>query len=155
MREGNPSGRYQEDQLTPCIETQVCKTNDGYGRQRYEGKNQLSHRIAYIEHHGLTFEDIKGLVVRHKCDNPPCINPEHLELGTQCDNIMDMIKRGRDRKTPQPGEMNAMHKLSDSQVSEIRSKYTGGYGQQAELSREYGVSTALICLLVNNKLRVS
>ena len=64
----------------------------GYGRVKWQGKPIRAHRYAYERDHGPIPD---GLVVRHKCDNPPCVNPEHLEIGTYQDNVNDMIARGR------------------------------------------------------------
>jgi len=71
----------------------------GYGRTRrmIDGiaRSVLTHRLAFVEHHDMHLNQIEGLVVRHSCDNPPCMNPEHLLLGTQADNVQDMMDRGR------------------------------------------------------------
>ena len=80
----------------PCIlYTKTKLTNRGYGRFRYKGRMTLAHRLAYCEANNVSLDSIADLVVRHKCDNPQCINPEHLEIGTQADNIRDMNERGR------------------------------------------------------------
>lgn len=75
-----------------CWEWSANSYSNGYGQFQLNGKPHLAHRIAYELVNGPI---PKGLVVRHKCDNPSCIKPEHLELGTQFDNIRDMVKRGR------------------------------------------------------------
>lgn len=64
----------------------------GYGQMRVNTVLQVAHRLAYMDCVGPIPD---GLVVRHKCDNPPCCNPNHLELGTQKDNMDDATKRGR------------------------------------------------------------
>jgi hypothetical protein len=91
------------NELTGCMEWLHYKNADGYGRLMFEGKVQSAHRIAYRLFNG---EINNGLVVRHKCHNPACCNPEHLDLGTQQDNIMDMVLAGRNktqnRKKPKP-----------------------------------------------------
>lgn len=76
-----------------CWEWMGGKTR-GYGRIAVGLKTMTTHRFSYITHNG----DVpKGLHVLHSCDNPGCVNPKHLFLGTQKDNMDDMIKKGRGR----------------------------------------------------------
>ena len=81
--------------MTSCIEFAGYRDRDGYGRKSRHGKMRYAHRLAYVDKHGLTLDDIDGQVVRHTCDNPPCVNPDHLLLGTQQDNVNDKMTRGR------------------------------------------------------------
>ena len=77
-----------------CVEWQGYKNKSGYGRRRFRGEKQLVHREVYSLTHGgvpIPF----GLLVCHTCDNPSCVNPAHLFLGSQKDNIQDAIKKGR------------------------------------------------------------
>jgi hypothetical protein len=67
---------------------------NGYGVFRWRGKPRKAHRVAYAIAHGYT---PAGLVVMHTCDNPPCVNPDHLVLGTQLGNVHDAITKGRFR----------------------------------------------------------
>lgn len=80
---------------TGCIEFRGETNNHGYGRfvVRRNGRRHrpLAHRIAYA----MVADIDPGAVVRHSCDNPPCVNPEHLLVGTQRDNILDARDRGR------------------------------------------------------------
>lgn len=69
-----------------------AKLRHGYGSFYFKGRAHLAHRLAYILSNG---EIEGGLHVRHKCDNPNCCNPNHLELGTHADNMHDRVKRGR------------------------------------------------------------
>lgn len=61
-----------------CIETTGAKNERGYGYVWRDGKHVREHRLVFAEANGLTLSDIKGKVVRHRCDNPSCINPDHL-----------------------------------------------------------------------------
>lgn len=103
-----------------------------YGVVQYLGKQQYAHRVAYVKHHLLTMEDIKGKVVRHTCDNPPCINPEHLVLGTHSDNMKDMWSRGRGTNLPprMVGEAHPQCKVSDEAVAHIRKLLAAGVSRK-------------------------
>ena len=79
-----------------CLEWTRCFNTDGYPRCAWNGSsNGKVHRIVYELVHK---KDITGLVVRHKCDNPKCLNPEHLEIGTPSDNTKDRDERNRTYK---------------------------------------------------------
>jgi hypothetical protein len=79
-------------QVGGCLEWTRCFNSDGYPRMGWKGKgNGKVHRILME----LLGHDIVGKVVRHTCDNPKCINPEHLVLGINADNVKDMDERGR------------------------------------------------------------
>lgn len=98
-----------------CWLWKATKIPDGYGMFYLRGHMILSHRFAWE----LTNGPIpKGLEVLHKCDNPPCVRPEHLFLGSKSDNIRDCVKKGRNN--PSKGEKNGWSKLTNDQVIEIR-----------------------------------
>ncbi len=80
-----------------CIEWQGYRNEDGYGRRRFRGFKQLVHREVYRLIHNIPMIPF-GLIVYHSCDNPPCINPAHLFLGTHKDNCDDKCKKGRQPK---------------------------------------------------------
>jgi hypothetical protein len=108
---------------------------DGYPYNNYKGKLWRTSRLIYTQHFG----DIpKGLIVRHKCDNRLCINPEHLELGTITDNNRDRAKRGRNRN--QNGSNNNMVKLTDEQVIEILLSKKS----DTKTAKDYNVSQTLV-----------
>lgn len=67
----------------------------GYGTTTHRSLPIGAHRLAYELTHGFTIP--AGMIVMHTCDNPPCVNPDHLRLGTQRDNVRDMTARGRSR----------------------------------------------------------
>lgn len=75
-----------------CIEFSGCKTKAGYGLQHNNGKTRLAHRVAFENFWG---EIPKGFIVMHTCDNPACIDPTHLRLGTRSDNLKDAYDKGR------------------------------------------------------------
>lgn len=83
-----------------------------------------------------------GLHVLHRCDNPPCVNPKHLFLGTDLDNQHDMLRKGRQGNKARPGTIAGASKLTWEQVEEIRS--TSGrrlnLGEAQALQRKYGIS---------------
>lgn len=125
-----------------------AKNNHGYGVVRARGKPRLAHREAYEAVHGADSAD--GLVVRHRCDVPQCVNPAHMELGTQADNNRDKTERGRARFGVTRGEAYSQSKLTEAKVRSIRREYVPGsreYGTYA-LARRFGVSPSHIGLII-------
>jgi len=117
---------------------------DGYGQKNWYGKRTLSHRVAWV----VTYGDIpKGLQVLHKCDVPACCNPTHLFLGTQKQNMEDKVSKGRHLHN----ETHPMHKLSLSQIQDIREQYATGKTSSRKLGREYGVTKQNILCIVNRR----
>lgn len=86
--------------MTSCVESKKPKFANGYARAFFEGKTRLHHRVVYCQAHGLEWKDIAGKVVLHSCDNPACINPDHLILGTQKQNMHDKQDKGRFKGPP-------------------------------------------------------
>ena len=77
-----------------CWEWQGSKRGHGYGRIKVNGRTYPAHRFLWELTNGLV---PAGMLVLHKCDNPPCVRPDHLYLGTSADNTRDMVVRGRQR----------------------------------------------------------
>lgn len=100
-----------------CMEWIAGKDRGGYGIIKFANKNTRAHRAAYELWIGQIPE---GMCVLHKCDNPSCINPEHLFLGTQQDNMIDMSNKGRSVPAICNGENNGRAKLTEGQVIQIR-----------------------------------
>lgn len=121
------------------------KFKNGYGVFNYDGKHRLAHRVARF------FEDGKFPegVVRHSCDNPLCVNPSHLLVGTQQENINDMISRGRQKK--QYGESNGQAKLTNEQVIQLRKEHTEQKTSTAEIARRLGMSQGCVWRMLRGK----
>jgi hypothetical protein len=86
--------------------------------------------------------------VCHTCDNPPCVNPDHLFLGTHGDNMRDSSVKGRQGH---PGEQNGRAVLTAAQVADIRARATGAYGELSALAREYGVGTGTMSKILKRQ----
>lgn len=110
----------------------------GYGRINYGGKPMLASRVSYLVHFG---EIPEGMMVCHKCDNPSCVNPDHLFIGTQADNVADMERKGRARKVAVSGPDHHNAKLNEDAVREIRN--SNGVSD-IELGKRFNVSASSI-----------
>lgn len=109
--------------------------SDGYGRFQVGRTSRLAHRVAYEL---LVGPIPDGLLVRHTCDNPPCVNPRHLMLGTDLDNMRDMYARGR--APNRRGEAHPRAKLTPDAVRDIRRSTE----PVAVLAGRYGVSAGAV-----------
>lgn len=86
-----------------CWEWTASLNSKGYGRMNMQGRTGLSHRLSWLIH----FSEIPdGLDVLHHCDNPKCVNPNHLFLGTHSDNMRDMVKKGRNGAVTHPERLS-------------------------------------------------
>ena len=120
---------------------------DGKGRGRIHanGGGFIAARVAWMLFKGLIPD---GMCVLHKCDNPICVKPDHLFLGTMADNMIDMRDKGRSTY----GEKHGMAKILNKQVKDILQKLAQGATQQ-QVADEYGVSRSHISHIAHGKRR--
>lgn len=130
----------------PCWEWQHTKATDGYGAVSYEGRQRKAHRVAWVLATGEIIP--KGMYLCHRCDNPPCVNPEHLYVGTNQQNQRDAVERGQ--HNPQRGEAHGMARLTLEQVQEMRRLFADGLNQR-ELADRFGTTLANVHLIVRGK----
>lgn len=134
--------------FTKCWEWQR-PTVGGYGIIAIGGRKGrmiYAHRFSYEIAHGEIPNEMKVL---HECDNPICVNPAHLFLGTQADNMRDMNRKGRHADVK--GEKNRFHKLTAEQVRYVRNRFATGAATRKELAVEMGVTTFAIQCIINRK----
>lgn len=139
-----PEERFAKYVGTPladgCVPWMGHKNSLGYGQFGMNGKNVRAHRYAWEQVYGPIPD---GLCVCHTCDNPPCINVEHLFLGTITDNIADKVAKERQPR----GESQGTAKLTEQEVIEIRARVQAGEIQKG-IASEYGVCPGTISFIV-------
>jgi len=135
-----------------CWEWQGFKNNDGYGTFYFKGRNEGSHRVAWILFKG---EIPKENCVCHTCDNPSCVNPKHLWVGTHKENMNDRDNKGR---TNRPlGETNGRCKLNFKTVQIIKDigiNFKKGSHKRGLLAKQYGICTDYLTEILKSKKRV-
>ncbi len=112
----------------------------GYGQINIGGRAgtmHRAHRVSYFLHRGR-FD--KRLVVCHKCDTPLCVNPDHLFLGTQADNLKDMWRKGRARPGRSAGTNNGSAKINQLIAAEIRA----APGSVRQVAKQFGVGSTTV-----------
>jgi len=130
--------------LGPCWEWRGDRDRRGYGRVSVQGrKMRFAHRIAFREY----VSDPAGLLVCHRCDNPPCVRPDHLFLGSQLDNMGDAAAKGRSAR----GESQGGHILTEDEVRSIRARYAPHKVTARMLAADYGVSPGTIRAVVSGR----
>ncbi len=132
-----------------CWLWQGAKNIQGYGKLG-RGKKQegtiAAHRLSYE----LTFGPIpEGKYILHKCDNPGCVRPDHLFIGSQTDNLIDMTLKGHRRFRTHSGENNGRAKLTLAQVNKIRGRFAKGE-LRSSLAKEYEVNWSTINRIVKH-----
>lgn len=126
-----------------CIEWTAGKQNKGYGNFGFEGRTQRAHRVAYRLFVGPIPE---GLCVLHTCDNRACVNPDHLWIGTQGDNIRDCCEKGRIAR----GVKIGASKLNINMVLEIRQLALDGI-PQAKIATRFSVTKGAVGQIVRKE----
>jgi hypothetical protein len=121
-----------------------AKTRDGYGKLEVHGRTVYAHRLAY-EHWYEPIED--GLRILHKCDTPECVNPDHLQTGTQADNIADMY--AKNRQVILRGENHGSAKITMAIVYEIR--LLSATLTYWELAKKFNISYAQVGRIVRGE----
>ena len=117
----------------------------GYGVGWIEGKCYNLHRVAYTLAHGPVPD---GMVVRHLCHNRACMNPAHLTVGTQKENMGDSVRDGRVAR----GELHSGAKLSSDEVAQIRKM--ASYRTQQAIADHFGVNQCQISRILRGKRRL-
>lgn len=134
--------------MDKCIDHGRLVSGFGYAGISVDGRRVGLHRKVYCDANSMSLQDIAGMVIRHTCDNPRCINPNHLLLGTHWDNMND--RRIRERANPQRGHKHTLSKLSAEQVAWVRENYKPRdkvYGVRA-MARTLGVYHNVISRVV-------
>jgi hypothetical protein len=134
-----------------CWEWTANKIKHGYGRINFEGRPQLAHRVSWILSNGnIPY----GFVICHRCDNPSCVRPDHLFIGTMSDNKKDSDSKNRSYRTGKPpiklGKENNMTRFTKDQILEIRSRYASGEDQYS-IGRSYSAAQGTISNIVRRK----
>lgn len=124
---------------TGCWIYRGAKDKDGYGIVSGRKKCKKAHRVAFERWLGFI---PPGHLVRHRCDNPPCVRPTHLISGTHRDNRRDMLERGRDNVAF--GNRKSQTKIFDEELSVIRQIYDEGFLTQQMIADIYGVALSSI-----------
>lgn len=123
------------DKLGDCWDWQANKDYKGYGSFVFNGKQQKAHRVAWELTYGRIPDSLHCL---HRCDRPSCVRPDHLFLGTNADNMADMVRKGRNK--PHKGVNNNKAKLTEDQVKQIREIHFAGKATLSEIGLMFKVS---------------
>jgi len=139
-----PEQRLVRNEQTGCLEWSGCTTKKGYGMVSNGNRPVLVHRYFYEKWVGRI---PKGLNVCHRCDNPSCVEPAHLFIGTNADNTADMVEKCRQAR----GERHGMAKLTLTEVAAVRSARAAGVTVR-EVAKQFEISIGTVSLIANGKI---
>lgn len=126
-----------------CVVWAAACFKTGYGAAWTGEKVEYAHRYSYTLAKGAIPPDMEIL---HACDNRPCVNPEHLSVGTRKENAQDCVNKKRQTY----GERNPMAKMTEDRVMEVRRRFAAGE-KQRDLAKAFGMSAPAICNIVRNQ----
>ena len=133
-----------------CWEWKGCRhQKHAYGKIRFQKKDYVTHRVSYEIYRGPIPPGMQVLHDPVLCNNPSCVNPNHLRLGTPAENVADIDIAGT--RTAR-GEGHRLSKLNEREVREIRESYANGIASKSELSRRYGVTPSNIGKILNRTI---
>jgi hypothetical protein len=130
-----------------CWLWQGAINNDGYGTIKSSGRAMKAHRAAWVLFRGAI---PASTCVMHRCDNPTCVNPAHLTVGTHLENMRDMRRKGRGPERP-TGVRNPNHRLTLEQVVELRRLYAAGGWRQVDLAARFGIKQPQVSSIVRRE----
>lgn len=136
-------------ELGPCWEWMGGGNGKGYGQVRINYRQMGTHQVAWELMHGRVPRD---LWVLHKCNNPNCMNPDHLFLGTAKDNTSDMIRKNRRRPYMGYSTGTKRHHLTAEEILTLKTRYANGESQTA-LARDFDVSRVTVSNILKGKTR--
>lgn len=128
-----------------CWEWTGPRNPNGYGTLAFEGRPQRAHRAAWEVSRGPI---PAGAHVLHRCDNPPCVRPDHLFLGSNKDNVADRHAKGRDAHNK--GESGGRAKLKNQDIYDIRAAAARGAGL-GDLARRYRLNHGTVWAVVHRR----
>lgn len=134
----NKDGPTMPNMDTPCWEWTAHRKPNGYGGIRINGKALYAHRVSALWA-GIISDMTDGDCVLHECDNPACVNPDHLWRGSQADNMEDMRKKGRAKR----GSDQHNSKLTEDDVRCIRNLLLAG-ASRTSIAKQFGVARRTI-----------
>lgn len=140
--------KVRKNSATGCWVWTGQRNNRGYGMIYVKGSLKLAHRVGWELKNGPI---PKGKLGLHTCDNPGCVNPDHIYVGTHKENTQDMIRRGRSNYRGPIGERASRSKLKSKQVQKIRRLWKNGNHSFASLATKFPVSYQSIACIIRRK----